>query len=151
PVARLSGLLLAVRARRHGGGRIARPADCPRPLPDVTLSAALGALRRPRALAIHNVLGYSFTGFAIVAVGIRPTADRRLTMSQSPSSAGQIFVVDDDPAVRDVLSMVFTRAGYEVVGFADGGSLLAAAGTRSPTCIILDVHIPGKSGLDILK
>jgi len=72
-------------------------------------------------------------------------------MSPSPSSPGQIFVVDDDPAIRDVLSMVFTREGYEVVSFADGASLLAAAGTRSPTCIILDVHIPGKSGLDILK
>jgi FixJ family two-component response regulator len=72
-------------------------------------------------------------------------------MSQSPSSPGQIFVVDDDPAIRDVLAMVFSRAGYEVVSFADGASLLAAAGTRSPTCIILDVHIPGKSGLDILK
>jgi FixJ family two-component response regulator len=72
-------------------------------------------------------------------------------MSQSPSPAGQIFVVDDDPAIRDVLSMVFQREGYEVVSFADGASLLASAGTRSPTCIILDVHIPGKSGLDILR
>jgi FixJ family two-component response regulator len=72
-------------------------------------------------------------------------------MSQSPSPPGQIFVVDDDPAIRDVLSMVFTREGYEVISFADGASLLAAAATRSPTCIILDVHIPGKSGLDILR
>jgi FixJ family two-component response regulator len=68
-----------------------------------------------------------------------------------PGSADQIFIVDDDAAVRDTLSIVFTSAGYEVVRFAEGAALLAAVKERSPLCIILDVHIPGKSGLDILK
>jgi FixJ family two-component response regulator len=71
-------------------------------------------------------------------------------MSQS-DSVSKIFVVDDDPAVRDTLSLVFANAGYEVVCFAEGAALLAAAKSQSPVCIILDVHIPGKSGLDILK
>jgi FixJ family two-component response regulator len=66
-------------------------------------------------------------------------------------STGAIFIVDDDAAVRDTLSIVFTAAGYEVVRFAEGAAFLAAAKDRSPVCIILDVHIPGKSGLDILK
>lgn len=66
-------------------------------------------------------------------------------------SIGEIFIVDDDRAVRDTLSLVFSSAGYEVVCFSEGAALLAAAKARSPTCIILDVHIPGKSGLDILK
>jgi len=60
-------------------------------------------------------------------------------------------VVDDDPAVRTTLSTVFVRAGYEVTCFADGAALVAAARAGTPLCIILDVHIPGKSGLDILK
>jgi FixJ family two-component response regulator len=64
---------------------------------------------------------------------------------------GEVFVVDDDPAVRATLSTVFARAGYEVTCFADGAALVAAARTGTPLCIILDVHIPGKSGLDILK
>jgi FixJ family two-component response regulator len=64
---------------------------------------------------------------------------------------GKVFVVDDDPAVRATLSTVFARAGYEVTCFADGAALVAAARTGTPLCIILDVHIPGKSGLDILK
>jgi FixJ family two-component response regulator len=68
-----------------------------------------------------------------------------------PGSADQIFVVDDDAAVRETLSVVFTSAGYDVVRFAEGAALLAAVKDRSPVCIILDVHIPGKSGLDILK
>jgi FixJ family two-component response regulator len=64
---------------------------------------------------------------------------------------GEIFVVDDDPAVRQTLSVLLSRAGYEVVCFADGRALLAAARLRCPICIFLDVYIPGMSGLDILK
>jgi FixJ family two-component response regulator len=60
-------------------------------------------------------------------------------------------VVDDDPAVRTTLSTVFARAGHDVTCFADGAALVAAARSGTPLCIILDVHIPGKSGLDILK
>src|SRR3974390_2364714 len=72
-------------------------------------------------------------------------------MADKSSSRGEIFVVDDDPAVRDTLSMVLSAGGYEVICFADGAALLAVARSRTPACILLDVHIPGKSGLDILK
>jgi FixJ family two-component response regulator len=72
-------------------------------------------------------------------------------MSEKTGSRGEIFVVDDDPAVRDTLSMVLSAGGYEVICFADGAALLSVARNRTPSCILLDVHIPGKSGLDILK
>jgi FixJ family two-component response regulator len=72
-------------------------------------------------------------------------------MSQEASSDGEIFVVDDDPAVRDVLTTLFSRDGFHVTNFADGASLLATTRIRTPICIILDVQIPGQSGLDILK
>ncbi len=63
----------------------------------------------------------------------------------------EIFIVDDDAAVRDVLATVFSANGFKVTCFAEGSSLLAAARERTPSCIILDVHIPGRSGLDILR
>ncbi len=66
------------------------------------------------------------------------------------ASGGEVFVVDDDPAGRETLSIVLSAAGYQVICFADGESLLAVARNRSPACILLDVHIPGRSGLDIL-
>src|ERR1700759_976302 len=72
-------------------------------------------------------------------------------MVEKPASRGEIFVVDDDPAVRDTLSMVLQAAGYAVICFAGGAAMLAVARNRTPACILLDVHIPGKSGLDILK
>jgi len=72
-------------------------------------------------------------------------------MAENSASRGEIFVVDDDPAVRETLSLVLSAGGYQVICFADGAALLAVARSRTPACILLDVHIPGKSGLDILK
>jgi FixJ family two-component response regulator len=72
-------------------------------------------------------------------------------MPEKPPSRGEIFVVDDDPAVRETLSMVLSAGGYEVICFADGAALLSVARTRTPACMLLDVHIPGRSGLDILR
>jgi FixJ family two-component response regulator len=72
-------------------------------------------------------------------------------MADKPVSRGEIFVVDDDPAVRETLSVVLSAGGYQVICFADGAALLAVARSRTPSCILLDVHIPGKSGLDILN
>jgi FixJ family two-component response regulator len=72
-------------------------------------------------------------------------------MTQIPQTFGEIFVIDDDPEVRKTLSIVLTAEGFDVVCFADGVALLAVARERSPVCILLDVHIPGRSGLDVLK
>jgi two-component system response regulator FixJ len=72
-------------------------------------------------------------------------------MSTSGADSGEVFVVDDDPLVLNALSIVLSREGYRVSGFAEGASFLAAAKARTPTCIILDVKMPGQSGLEILK
>ncbi len=63
----------------------------------------------------------------------------------------EVFVVDDDPIVRDVLSEVFAQAGYQAVSFVDGASFVAAARERIPACVILDIYMPGRSGLEILR
>jgi FixJ family two-component response regulator len=72
-------------------------------------------------------------------------------MGFAGGQGAEIYVVDDDPAIRKTLTAIFSAKGYEVICFADGAALLATAGTKTPACIILDVHIPGRSGLDILK
>jgi two-component system response regulator FixJ len=66
-------------------------------------------------------------------------------------SPGEIFIVDDDPSVRDALAHVFTLAGYQVASFSDGVSLLDGARLRAPAVIILDLDMPDPSGLAILK
>ncbi len=72
-------------------------------------------------------------------------------MSLVGMSSKEIFIVDDDAAVCSSLSMAFTLEGYRVTTFMDGMSFVAVARKRSPACVLLDVYLPGKSGLDILK
>ena len=64
---------------------------------------------------------------------------------------GEIFVVDDEPAVLDALSVVLRLEGFQVRGFAESAAFLAAARASTPACILLDVQMPGRSGLDVLK
>ncbi len=62
-----------------------------------------------------------------------------------------IYIVDDDAAVRDALGVIFMMEGFEVRSFGRGQDFLAVARHTIPSCVILDVHMPGRSGLDILK
>jgi FixJ family two-component response regulator len=78
-------------------------------------------------------------------------SDIVLTMPTGRKMRGEIYVVDDDPVVRELLSLLLSQEGYEVAFFADGSVLLAANRHRQPVCIFLDLNIPGQSGLDVLK
>jgi two-component system, LuxR family, response regulator FixJ len=62
-----------------------------------------------------------------------------------------IFIVDDDPSVRDALSVVFELEGFTVRTFETGDEFLSAAAQAKPDCVLLDVHMPGRSGLEVLK
>ena len=72
-------------------------------------------------------------------------------MPEQIGGGTELFVVDDDVDMRDTLAVVFTQQGYQVSSFAEGNSFLAAARSRTPSCVLLDVHMPGTSGIDILK
>ena len=72
-------------------------------------------------------------------------------MDDAKASRGDVFIVDDDPAARQILRLAFSNAGYGVACFADGSALLAAARLTCPYCILLDVDMPEQSGLDILR
>ena len=62
-----------------------------------------------------------------------------------------VFIVDDDATMRDALSIIFSRAGYRVTGFADAETFLSAARNHTPAGVVLDLHLPDKSGLAVLK
>jgi len=62
-----------------------------------------------------------------------------------------IFIVDDDATVRDVLSAVLTFAGYRVTCFSDGEEFPAVVRVNPEVCVILDLHLPGRSGIALLK
>jgi FixJ family two-component response regulator len=79
------------------------------------------------------------------------TADAIESASERIISSDEIFIVDDDPLITDLLDMTFKFEGYRVTSFSNGEAFTAVARARAPGCIILDVFMPGRSGLDILK
>jgi FixJ family two-component response regulator len=65
--------------------------------------------------------------------------------------APTIFVVDDDASVRTSLVRLLTAAGYTVEAFASAREFLAAERPPGPGCLVLDVGMPGFSGLDLQR
>jgi len=68
--------------------------------------------------------------------------------SSAPPSDPLVIVVDDDPALREALSSLFRSVGLEVECFASAADLLAAKLPEVPRCLVLDIRLPGVSGLD---
>ncbi|MCF3935354.1 response regulator transcription factor [Acuticoccus sp. M5D2P5] len=60
-----------------------------------------------------------------------------------------VFIVDDDPAVREAITELILSSGLQAVSFASTGDLLDAGVRDEPGCLILDVRMPGASGLDL--
>ncbi len=64
-------------------------------------------------------------------------------------SAGMVYVVDDDPAVREGLSSLARSLGHDIRAFASADEFLAHERPGTPACLVLDVHMPGLSGLEL--
>jgi FixJ family two-component response regulator len=62
-----------------------------------------------------------------------------------------IAVIDDDPDVLHAFAIIFHTQGYEVASFDDAESFVSRARQLSPACVLLDLYMPGKSGLEMLK
>jgi FixJ family two-component response regulator len=60
-----------------------------------------------------------------------------------------VIIVDDDPRVREALSDLIESAGLQPIGYASTRELLDADVLDRPGCLILDVRMPGASGLDL--
>jgi FixJ family two-component response regulator len=62
-----------------------------------------------------------------------------------------IFIIDDDPSMRDGLSYLLLAAGYEFEAFASAEAFLERPRFEGVGCIILDVRMPGMTGLDLQR
>ncbi|MFI5317768.1 MAG: response regulator transcription factor [Myxococcota bacterium] len=65
------------------------------------------------------------------------------------AAAPRVFVVDDDSSVRRSMTRLLSSAGYEVETFASGPDFLSRAPHDGPCCLVLDIRMPGPSGLDL--
>jgi len=62
-----------------------------------------------------------------------------------------VFIVDDDPSVRKSLVRLIRSAGYKVEAFASAEDFLSREASIGPCCVVLDVRMPGVTGLDLQK
>lgn len=62
-----------------------------------------------------------------------------------------IWCVEDDDSIRDIEVYALQSTGLEARGFADGGSFWAALEQEKPALVVLDVMLPGVSGIDLLR
>jgi DNA-binding response OmpR family regulator len=67
------------------------------------------------------------------------------------TAAPRVLVVEDDATVAEVVETYLTRAGLEVTRAADGVTALAAAGLTKPDLLVLDLMLPGLSGLEVCR
>jgi FixJ family two-component response regulator len=62
-----------------------------------------------------------------------------------------VMVIDDDPGVRDSLGKLLRSAGFRVTLFGSVNEFCAADLPEGPTCLVLDVRLPGQSGLELQR
>ena len=62
-----------------------------------------------------------------------------------------VLVADDDADIRDLVTFKLEQAGHEVIAVEDGQAALAQAQARQPTLAVLDVSMPGLSGIDVCR
>jgi RNA polymerase sigma factor (sigma-70 family) len=67
------------------------------------------------------------------------------------NGAPVVFVVDDDPSVRSSLKFLLSTVGLEVESFDSADSFLHNKPPDAPSCLVLDVRLPGLSGLDFQR
>jgi FixJ family two-component response regulator len=62
-----------------------------------------------------------------------------------------VYIVDDDPAVRDAIGLLLGLHGYKTAFFADGATFVLAWSAQMQGCLLLDIRMPGIDGLSLQK
>jgi two-component system alkaline phosphatase synthesis response regulator PhoP len=62
-----------------------------------------------------------------------------------------IYLVEDEPAIRELVIYTLQNTGFEVKGFESGDEFWKAMDKQTPDLVILDIMLPGEDGLSILK
>jgi len=80
------------------------------------------------------------------------TMDRTASWaSRAPAATPIVFVIDDDISVRESLELLIQASGWEPETFTSGQDFLARGRVAVPHCLVLDLTLPGLSGLDLQR
>jgi FixJ family two-component response regulator len=80
-----------------------------------------------------------------------PTASRSIEVLPMQDATSIVFVVDDDVSVRESLELLLRTAGWRAETFASAQEFLGRPHPAVACCLVLDVTLPGLSGLDLQK
>ena len=78
-------------------------------------------------------------------------AERGFKMASATHATPIVFVVDDDVSVRESLELLLGYEGWHVETFASASEFLSSPRPSVPSCLVLDVSMPGLSGLELQK
>ena len=72
-------------------------------------------------------------------------------VAETQASNGKVAIVEDDPGIRDLVRMLLTREGFEVLAMENSASLDVDGVLERLDCLILDLMLPGEDGLEICQ
>src|SRR5712671_1129691 len=84
-------------------------------------------------------------------MSLASAADRESRSSPMSHAAPIVFIVDDDVSVRESLELLIRCEGWQPETFASAQEFLARPRVLAPSCMILDVSLPGLNGLELQK
>ena len=72
-------------------------------------------------------------------------------MPTAPISKPTVFVIDDDPGMRELISSLVRSVGFQPKLMASVDEFLQSHRAEGPSCLVLDVRLPGRSGLELQR
>jgi CheY-like chemotaxis protein len=109
------------------------------------------AARHNGRIELHSAVGQGTTFCVLLPIAQQHTQAAPAAEAPPPSSALRVLVVDDDPAVREVLSRVLQRAGHSVVGVASAEEALDRFAPLQYDLLFTDLSLAGMDGATLLQ
>jgi two-component system CheB/CheR fusion protein len=119
---------------------------CARALPAIIITGDIGSVT-VRDIADHGCMQLNKP----MKLSELTSAIQSLLVRQAVPVTGTVFIIDDDAAVRALLESVFRAEGYRVRSFGDCESFLREAESDTNACLLLDEHLPGMNGFELLE
>src|SRR5882757_3878253 len=106
----------------------------------------MAAMRRSRIGLVIPSIAHAIISLCSM-VGWLTHVNEEHVVEQPPT----VMVIDDDPGVRDSLGKLLQSAGFRVSLLGSVSEFLKADRPEGPTCLVLDVRLPGQSGLELQR